>query len=95
MTEVASLKPRVIMVTVDLLAVGKREVDGRVKIEATSDADRMRQGQVLKKDKKGSGLARTTGSFIDPDLKWKDIKWLKERFGIPVFVKGVQCAADA
>lgn len=95
MTEIAALKPRAIMVTVDLPVVGKREADERVKIEATSATHRLQGGQSLTKDKKGSGLARATGSFIDSDLKWKDIKWLKERFGIPVFVKGVQCASDA
>lgn len=95
MTEVAALKPRAVMVTVDLPVVGKREADERVKIEATSATHRLQGGQSLTKDKKGSGLARATGTFIDSDLKWRDIKWLMDRFGIPIFLKGIQCAADA
>jgi len=94
MTEVAALKPRAVMVTVDLPVVGKREADERVKIE-TSSATGAAGGPSMTKDKKGSGLARATGSFIDSDLQWKDIKWLMDRFGIPVFLKGIQCAYDA
>lgn len=48
-----------------------------------------------KKDNKGTGLARVTGSFVDPNLTWRDVKWLISLSDIPVFVKGIQCAADA
>ncbi|KAL2426175.1 L-lactate dehydrogenase (cytochrome) [Exophiala dermatitidis] len=94
--EVVALKPRAILATVDLPVVGKREADERIKIDATFKPSRNVQGaSVLPKDNKGTGLARATGSWIDPDITWKDIKWLIEFTGLPVFVKGVQCAADA
>ena len=86
---------KAITVTVDLPVVGKREDDERVKIEATYKATKSLQTQTIKRDKKGSGLARATGSFIDPDLKWEDITWLKSITHVPIFVKGIQCAADA
>ena len=62
------------MITVDLLVVGKREVDERVKIEATSAADRMQQARILKREQKGSGFASATGSFVDPDLRQKNLQ---------------------
>ncbi|KAK5046606.1 hypothetical protein LTR84_007367 [Exophiala bonariae] len=95
MREVVSLRPRAIMATVDLPVVGKREADERIKIEATYKPTRNAQVQALPRDNKGAGLARATGSFIDPDVTWKDIKWLIELSDIPVFVKGIQCAQDA
>lgn len=99
--EVVALKPRAILATVDLPVVGKREADERIKIDASFKPSRnaQLQGQgavaVLPKDNKGTGLARATGSWIDPDLTWADTKWLIEFTGLPVFVKGIQCAADA
>lgn len=84
-----------ILVTVDLPVVGKREHDERVKTEATYTAPKSFQSQNTKSDKKGSGLARATGSFIDADLKWEDILWLRKITDVPIFLKGIQCAADA
>ncbi|KIX06258.1 uncharacterized protein Z518_04233 [Rhinocladiella mackenziei CBS 650.93] len=93
--EIISLKPSAILVTVDLPVVGKREADERIKIEASYRPSKNAHVQVLPKDNKGAGLARATGSYIDPDLTWTDIRWLINLSKIPVFVKGVQCAADA
>lgn len=93
--EATKLAPRAIMVTVDLPVVGKREGDERIRIEANYQAGKNLQSQKTKGDKKGSGLARATGSFIDPDLKWEDLLWLRTITDIPVFVKGIQSAADA
>jgi L-lactate dehydrogenase (cytochrome) len=93
--EMSQYKPLAMMVTVDLPVVGKREDDERIKIESTYKAEKHSQSQNIKRDKKGSGLARATGSFIDPDLKWDDIKWLRSMTDTPIFLKGIQCAADA
>jgi L-lactate dehydrogenase (cytochrome) len=93
--EVSSYNPQAIMVTVDLPVVGKREDDERVKIDASYTAPKSFQSQSVTKDKKGAGLARATGSFIDADLQWKDIKWLKTITKAPIFVKGIQSACDA
>jgi L-lactate dehydrogenase (cytochrome) len=97
--DVAKLKPKCIMVTVDLPVVGKREADERVKIDAAQTAGKLADvsagAGTPTKDKKGSGLARSTGSFIDSNLKWADIALLKNLVDIPIFVKGIQCATDA
>ena len=86
---------KAITVTVDLPVVGKREDDERVKIEATYKASKNMQSQNIARDNKGSGLARATGSFIDPALNWDDLLWLQSITDVPIFVKGIQCAADA
>ncbi|KAE9983787.1 hypothetical protein BLS_003703 [Venturia inaequalis] len=93
--EVSSYNPQAIIVTVDLPVVGKREADERVKTDAAYKAPKSFQSQNVKKDKKGAGLARATGSFIDADLQWKDIKWLQTITKAPIFVKGIQSAWDA
>ncbi len=93
--EMSTHNPRAMIVTVDLPVVGKREDDERVKIESTYKAEKHSQAQRIQRDNKGSGLARATGSFIDPNLKWDDIKWLKTITDVPIFLKGIQCAADA
>ncbi|KAF2429337.1 cytochrome b2 [Tothia fuscella] len=93
--EVSSYNPQAIMVTVDLPVVGKREHDERLKTEATYKAPKSFQSQNTKGDKKGSGLARATGSFIDSNLRWEDIRWLQTITSVPIFVKGIQSAMDA
>ena len=46
-------------------------------------------------DKKGGGMGRLMGQYIDKTLSWKDIPWIQEASGLPVVVKGIQSAADA
>ena len=40
-------------------------------------------------------LAAWTNSQFDPTLSWKDVGWVKERFGGRVIVKGVLDPEDA
>ncbi|QIW98819.1 hypothetical protein AMS68_004337 [Peltaster fructicola] len=84
---------KALMVTADLAVVSKREADERVRTQEVSSAyqDSKKSGI----DKKGAGLARSTGSFIDPALCWDDIAWIKKHTRLPVLVKGIQSAADA
>jgi L-lactate dehydrogenase (cytochrome) len=42
-----------------------------------------------------SKLSVWTSSQFDPALSWKEIAWVKERFGGPVIVKGILDADDA
>jgi len=93
--DVSALKPAAILITADLPVVGKREADERIQLDAGYQTQKHMAVQAVQGDKKGSGLARSTGSFIDPNLKWSDIAWLKTLTEAPIFVKGVQSAADA
>lgn len=54
----------------------------------------MGQGKPVN-DKKGGGLGRITGSFIDEGLEWGDLEWLRSVWRGKVVVKGVMGAEDA
>jgi hypothetical protein len=84
---------KALFVTVDLPVVSKREADERVKNETfmASSLSGSRSGA----DQKGSGLARSVGSFIDPSFAWDDLAWLRRQTRLPIVLKGVQSAADA
>uniref|UniRef100_A0A0D2XFA9 Cytochrome b2 n=1 Tax=Fusarium oxysporum (strain Fo5176) TaxID=660025 RepID=A0A0D2XFA9_FUSOF len=78
-------KIKALFVTADLPVVSKREADERVKSENAGPGE----------DWKGSGLARQTGSFIDPSLNWDDITWLRAQVDVPIVIKGIQRWEDA
>jgi L-lactate dehydrogenase (cytochrome) len=82
---------RALFVTVDAPQLGRREKDMRNKfVKSTSN---VQKGDNVKRDE---GVTRAISSFIDPGLNWDDIPWLMEiAGGMPVFLKGVQCAEDA
>lgn len=53
-------------------------------------------GSVAGNDKKGGGMGRLMGSYVDRGLTWADIDWIWEQSGrLPIVLKGIQCAADA
>lgn len=61
------------MVTMDMLVVGKQELDERVRIEAMSVLTECSRAD-LKGNEKRSGFVRAIESFIDPDLRQMDLK---------------------
>ncbi|KAL8715310.1 MAG: hypothetical protein Q9225_006417, partial [Loekoesia sp. 1 TL-2023] len=84
---------RTIFLTVDSPIAGKREADERVRMEEDQAAP-MGQGRPVN-DKKGGGLGRITGSFIDAGLCWEDLGWLRRHWKGKVVIKGIMCAEDA
>lgn len=84
---------KALFVTVDLAVVSKREADERLRTQETTSV--YMSGVKNKIDKKGGGLARTTGSFIDWCLSWDDLAWVRQHTSLPIVVKGIQSAADA
>lgn len=87
-----SLGIRAIFVTVDAHVPGKREADERIAAENVSSAI---SGAVASNDKKGGGMGRLMGQYIDKTLSWEDIPWIRQASGLPIVVKGIQSAADA
>ncbi|KAF4959171.1 hypothetical protein FGADI_1858 [Fusarium gaditjirri] len=84
---VSTGKIKALFVTVDVPVISKREEDERA-------SSNLGSGQM--RDKKGAGFARLASSFIDPNVCWDDIKWLRSILGdIPIAVKGIQRASDA
>ncbi|OQN96545.1 hypothetical protein B0A48_17119 [Cryoendolithus antarcticus] len=84
---------KALFVTADLAVVSKREADERVRVQASVSV--YANGAKSGIDKKGGGLARSTGSFIDWSLNWDDLAWLRRHAKLPIVVKGIQSAADA
>ncbi|KAK7398713.1 hypothetical protein QQX98_011912 [Neonectria punicea] len=91
---IASGKVKAIFITADLPVVSKREADERAKTDDVV-AEKKDQLSSEAKDWKGSGLARQTGSFIDPTLNWDDISWLRQFTDLPLVLKGIQRWEDA
>ena len=87
---------KAIFLTVDAPVAGKREADERV---ASAGAERSglsgaRTGAAA--DKNGGGLGRLMGSYIEQDLTWEDLPWIRRASGgLPLVLKGVQTPADA
>lgn len=81
-----------IFVTTDAAAAGKREADERVKADETIQNPMMTSNAT--NDKKGGGYGRLMGSFIDPNLNWADISWLRSQTALPLVLKGIMSADD-
>ena len=85
---------KAILLTVDVPVPSKREADERVSADESIVSES--SGTAASNDKKGGGMGRLMGAYIDRSLKWTDIPWIKEKSGgLPVVIKGIQSAADA
>ncbi|KIY44772.1 hypothetical protein FISHEDRAFT_50682 [Fistulina hepatica ATCC 64428] len=81
-----------LFVTVDAPQLGRREKDMRMKFDAEDPAEVSNAGT---KVDRSQGAARAISSFIDPGLKWGDIKWFQSITKMPIILKGVQTWEDA
>ncbi|KAH6718790.1 FMN-dependent dehydrogenase-domain-containing protein, partial [Leptodontidium sp. MPI-SDFR-AT-0119] len=84
---------KAIFVTVDAPVPGKREADER--IAAENNVVSAISGARAHNDKKGGGMGRLMAKYVDSGLCWEDVRWIRETSGLPVVLKGVQCAMDA
>ena len=91
--DVTSWGVKAIFVTVDAAGRGKRESDERIKVDEV--VINPMTGQAAVNDKKGGGLTRTMGSYIDQGLTWEDINWIRSLTHLPIVLKGITNAADA
>ncbi|EXJ86392.1 L-lactate dehydrogenase (cytochrome) [Capronia epimyces CBS 606.96] len=83
---------RGIFVTTDAAAAGKREADERVKADESIQNPMMTTK--AKNDRRGGGYGRLMGNFIDPNLDWDDIAWLRSHTKLPLVLKGIMSADD-
>ncbi|KAK5138315.1 hypothetical protein LTR08_003376 [Meristemomyces frigidus] len=90
---VRSLGIDTIFVTIDGPVQGKREADERVKADESLITPM--SGQKAKNDRRGGGIGRIMGSYIDPNFTWSAFTWLRKNWHGKVVVKGVQCWQDA
>ncbi|PWW76300.1 hypothetical protein C7212DRAFT_358047 [Tuber magnatum] len=85
---------RAVFVTVDAHISGKREADERLKVDIPVKS--AVSGAISHNDRKGGGMGRLMGLYIDRTLNWEDIPWIKSvAGGLPIVLKGIQTAADA
>lgn len=86
------LGAQAIFVTVDLPVMSKRQNRDRRQPPVIQDTTEKKEEQA---PAAGAWSHTPTNIAIDPDLKWKDIAWIREITGLPVILKGIQSAADA
>ncbi|KAF5586395.1 cytochrome b2 mitochondrial [Fusarium subglutinans] len=86
--EIRRASPKAVMITVDLPVFSKREANERYEM-------RIAKGKGQPKDKKQNKQSRAASAAISPDVTWVHVKTIKDTLGIPIFVKGIQCAEDA
>ncbi|EPS34798.1 hypothetical protein POX_a00234 [Penicillium oxalicum] len=84
---------RTLFVTIDTPTPGKREADERVRSEESISMPMT--GTSASQDMKGSGITRTTGSFLDDTLSWSDLAWLRSQWRGKLVLKGIQSVEDA
>ncbi|EGP90919.1 unnamed protein product [Zymoseptoria tritici ST99CH_3D1] len=90
---VEQLGVKAIFVTVDAAGRGKRESDERLRVDEV--AINPLTGEKSKTGKKGGGLTKIVGQFIDQGLTWEDLKWLRSLTKLPILLKGIMTAEDA
>ena len=85
-----------LVLTVDAPVWGLRERDRRNKFSLPHPLTLANFARILPEAGGGAdGLARYVNNQLDPSLTWRDVEWLREVGGLPVFVKGVLTAEDA
>lgn len=77
----------------DAAGRGKRESDERLAVDEV--VINPVTGQRAATDKKGGGLTRLMGSYIDQALTWDDLKWIRSLTDLPIVLKGITGAEDA
>ena len=90
---VRSLGIDTVFVTIDGPVQGKREADERVKADESLSTPMSKQK--MKNDRRGGGIGRIMGNYIDPNFTWSALGWLRKHWNGKVVVKGVQSWQDA
>ncbi|KAM0335710.1 hypothetical protein ACHAQA_000760 [Verticillium albo-atrum] len=85
---------KALFLTVDAPLPGKREADERVQSDESLSSPI--SGAAARNDAKGGALGRIMGSYIDANVGWDDLAWLRRTVpGLPIVLKGVQTWMDA
>jgi isopentenyl diphosphate isomerase/L-lactate dehydrogenase-like FMN-dependent dehydrogenase len=82
---------RVIVLTVDLPAAGRRERDFRLAFEVPEEVPLPNLPWHLS----GGDLQRALTEMVNPTITWRDLEWLASLSELPIVVKGILTAEDA
>ncbi|KAK1821384.1 hypothetical protein LTR12_004270, partial [Friedmanniomyces endolithicus] len=93
LAKVNRLDLKAIFVTVDAAGRGEGEGDERLVVDEV--VINPVTGERILPDKKGGGLTRMMGSYLDASLSWKDLAWIRSLTTLPIVLKGITTAADA
>ncbi|RMZ32102.1 hypothetical protein D0859_03776 [Hortaea werneckii] len=80
-----------IWLTVDSPVVGNRERDERSKSGAETDE----KIEDIVEKQQGGGIAKANTGFVNADIQWDIIHWLRRTTKLPIVIKGIQCVEDA
>ncbi|THV84978.1 L-lactate dehydrogenase [Aureobasidium pullulans] len=80
-----------IWLTVDSPVVGNRERDERSK----SVVDIEEEMEKVVETTQSVGIAKASTGFINADLNWEMIDWLRKTTKLPIVIKGIQSVEDA
>ncbi|THH10235.1 hypothetical protein EW145_g1454 [Phellinidium pouzarii] len=78
-----------ILLTVDAVVPGKRELDQR------SKGDLSGLSHSKSPTNAGLGIAHAISGYQEPDICWDDILWIQKLTKLPLVIKGIQCIEDA
>ena len=82
---------KAIWLTVDSPVLGKREKDERSKSVMDVEEDIA----AMVETESSVGVAKQMTGFINPDLDWDTVAWLREVTHLPIVIKGIQSVEDA
>ncbi|PPJ52162.1 hypothetical protein CBER1_10028 [Cercospora berteroae] len=85
---------KAIWLTVDSPVTGNRERDERGK-GVEDDTEEILEDVVNDMKRGGAGVAASNNSFINGDIDWDIIAWLRSITKLPIVVKGIGCVEDA
>jgi L-lactate dehydrogenase (cytochrome) len=87
---------RAIWLTVDSPVTGNRERDERFKgVDASAEKEEVLEDVVSGTKLGGAGIASSNNSFINGNVDWSIIPWLRSITKLPIVVKGIMCVEDA
>lgn len=93
LSKMRSLGMIAVFLTVDAAGRGKRESDERLRVDEI--IENPVTGEKAVADRKGGGLTRMMGSYIDQSMTWDDLPWIRRHTDLPIILKGITTAADA
>ncbi|KAI5362203.1 putative FMN-dependent dehydrogenase, cytochrome b5-like heme/steroid binding protein [Septoria linicola] len=85
---------KAIWLTVDSPVTGNRERDERRK-DVDDTGEEIMEDVVSNMKSGGAGIAASNNSFINGDVDWSIIEWLRSITTLPIVVKGIGCVEDA
>ncbi|KAH0382935.1 L-lactate dehydrogenase, partial [Aureobasidium melanogenum] len=81
-----------IWLTVDSPVVGNRERDERSKSVVDQIEEKLEE---VVETTQSVGIARANTGFINADLDWDMVDWLRKSTNLPIVIKGIQSVEDA